>query len=118
MPMNSNDFAIDNKVNRFETPMPLLEEMVPTMEEKSLDDKFIQLIGDTKNKIDEAKEKVNRHIKEDHREDDIYKFLLQTKRGRFFCKWLLGYRTEKIANKIKLEKLEKAKKKLNKIRGL
>ena len=112
-----DNFKIDSQVKKFTNPMPKLEEMVPIMEENSLDDKFIQLTKDTKNKVDEVKEKVAKHIREDHHEDDIYKFLLQTKRGRLFCR-LLGYKTARLRDKWIIKKTMKLKAKERKIRGL
>ena len=123
-----SDFIVDEKVKEFqlgESSKPghiynqgkeIVGELLIS-EFPDLDDKFIQLTKDTKSKIDEAKAKLDGHIRFDHNENDIYKFLLQTKRGRFMCR-LLGYKTKRLNDKLVLKKLEKVKRKARKIRGL
>ena len=56
-----------------------------------LDNRLIELSKNIKTKVDEAKATIQEHIRNDHRDDDIYKFLAHTKRGRLLCR-LFGYR--------------------------
>lgn len=56
-----------------------------------IDTRLIQLTKNVRSKIDEAKAKIQEHIRDDHRDDDIYKFLAHTRRGRLLCR-LFGYK--------------------------
>lgn len=58
------------------------------------DKRLIQLHKDVRTKIDEAKSRIQEHIRNEHRDDDIYKFLSHTTRGRLLCR-LFGYRSSK-----------------------
>jgi hypothetical protein len=58
------------------------------------DKRLIQLQKNLYTKVSESKAIINEHIENDHRQDDIFKFLSHTRRGRLLC-WLLGYREAK-----------------------
>lgn len=86
------------------TPTDLLE----------LDGRLIQLTKDLYTKVDEAKAEIRDHVVKHHRDDDIYKFLTHTKRGRILCR-LFGYRTSNQRRLNFIAKKQKIKSKLNKL---
>lgn len=74
-----------------------------------LDQRLIQLQKNLYTKVSEAKAHINKHVDEDHRDDDIYKFLSHTTRGRILCR-LFGYKSSgmrRAATKKKKQKLDR-----------
>ena len=79
-----------------------------------LDHRLIQLQKNLYTKVSEAKAHINKHMEDDHRDDDIYKFLAHTKRGRFLCR-LFGYKSSnmrRITAKKKIRKLNRKRKQI------
>lgn len=79
-----------------------------------LDQRLIQLQKNLYTKVDEAKSEIRAHVTTHHRDDDIYKFLTHTKRGRILC-YLFGYRTSNQRRLNFIAKKQKMKSKLKKL---
>ena len=79
-----------------------------------LDNRLIELSKNVRTKIDEAKSTIQEHIRDDHRDDDIYKFLAHTTRGRLLCR-LFGYRN---SNQRRVNATAKKKKLATKIKQI
>jgi len=79
-----------------------------------LDKRLIQLQKNLYTKVDEAKSQINKHVDDDHRDDDIYKFLAHTTRGRLLCS-LFGYKSSnirRVAARKKIRKLNRKRKQI------
>ena len=79
-----------------------------------LDTRLIQLQKSLYTKVDEAKSQINEHVDRQHRDDDIYKFLSHTKRGRILCR-LFGYKTRNMRRVNSLKKIRKLNRKRRQI---